>query len=832
MIKEYSVGECNRLKRKFKRLRLHRPIKISRYDTGDELKFDIIGVERRTRGRIHLKIETFAGGGFAGQVYRVRVIGLDTPEGPVGSLKLDGIYALKILIPPTGFARFFRNFLYWIGFQGFFQQQVNPHAVRVGALWQKFFQRGARLRFGNESEVNDIQATLIDMNLGSCGEISDWVDGRTWKLEVDEHLDVLKQYHHRLPVDSKKLGSPEYRAKKKFMADFVRLLHEMGGNEFARQYEWWTGKSQPNCLKRLSGAYNPSTGLVAVDFRAGLVLLPFLPMSPVDIKLIFKGLWRGSLVQFDRGNIKKLEAFVREHPDDFADCESMLDELKHSEEMYRNSVPDITHHHFRLLVSRKLWSTILSAAITGWRIRKMIDAEYEQKLRLSRIKTIGFFLLGLIPLLGRVIRKWRGNDNWKKHYRALISERGYLKKAIRGKCVEKSIVWYRQGRINKFRAGRMIDSLRTFSIHLVLSWLPPGLHRFLSDGKFARERLVYFFVRPVKLYFNSRVREQWLRDMITEGEKKQMLSDDDVKVIHSQLKESYIQKYLKSLAVHVLTLPVTQIVSVLVSWIYVNTHPGFSGPEAMAAVAAILVLFQITPVSPGSLVRGFYVLFLVIKERNFKDYNIAIFLSFFKYIGYLAFPIQMTYRYPELARFMAGHWATEAVHHIPVFGERGALLEHWVFNLFYNWPLTIRRRMRKIAEIRLGEKPRYWHTVFIAGISAGLFGLAERFFLMLTGVTPVFKDIWWLMFLLPFLAGVVLTRASGGARLSKRVVSASLCGILMALLFTLISLFLTQTIALSQGDWITAGTWRLFIFTVFSVAGTLYFELKRPDPEL
>jgi hypothetical protein len=832
MTKEYSVDVCNQLKMAFQRFRLHRPMNISRYDAGDELEFDIVGVERGTPGHIRLVVEFFAGGGFAGQVYRVRVIGLDTPEGHIGSLKPGGSYALKILIPPTGFARFFRNALYRIGFQGFFQQQVNPHAVRSGALWQKFFRRGALMRFGIESEVNDIHATLIDMNLGSCGEISDWVDGRSWRLEVDEYLDVLKRYHRGLPVDPKKLGSPEYRTKKRFMADFVRLLHDMGGNEFARQYEWWTGKSQPNCLKRFSTPYIATKGLVAVDFRAGLVLLPFLPMSPVDVKLIFSGLWRGRLVQFDRGNIKKLMDFIKKHPDAFIDCEFMLSELKRSEEIYRNSVPDITCHHVRLLFSRKLWSTILSSSITGWGIRKLIDADYERKLRRSRLRTAGFYLLGLVPFFGNLIRKWLGNENWRKHYRAFIFKRDYMKRAIRGKCVEKCIGWHRRGRINEFRAIRISESLVMCTLHLVLSLLPSGLHRFLSDGKFRRERLVYLFVRPVRLYFNSGIREQWLRDMIAEGEKKQMLGDHDVKVIHSQLGESYIQKYLKSLAVHVLTLPVTQIVSVLVSWIYVRTHPGLSGPEAMAAVAAILVLFQITPVSPGSLVRGFYVLFLVIKERNFRDYNIAIFLSFFKYIGYLAFPIQMTTRYPELARFMAGHWATEAVHHIPVFGERGALLEHWVFNLFYNWPLTIRRRMRKIAEIRLGQKPRYWHVGFIAVIGAGLFGLAERLLAVLTGIPPVFKDLWWFMFLLPFTTGVLLARTGKGARLSKRIVSAVLCGILMAWLHTVISLFLTQTIVLSQGEWITAGTWRLFIYTIFSAAGTLYSELKCPDPDL
>ena len=69
-------------------------------------------------------------------------------------------------------------------------------------------------------------------------------------------------------------------------------------------------KSQPNVLKRTGRATGPADGLCAVDFRAGLALLPFLPMSPGDFKLIFKGLSRGSLVQFDRGNLAKLEAFV------------------------------------------------------------------------------------------------------------------------------------------------------------------------------------------------------------------------------------------------------------------------------------------------------------------------------------------------------------------------------------------------------------------------------------------------------------------------------------------------------------------------------------------
>ena len=255
-------------------------MRVDCYDVGTELVYDVTEVAGTDRGQVRLNIEKFVGGGFAGQVYQVKVLAVE-PEGrQIGGLETGGIYAMKILIPPSNFSKLFRNALYWLGFQGPFQLQVNPAAARAGALWQKFIRRGAKIRFGDERVVADIHGTFIDNRLGSCGELSEWVEGRTWQLETDDHLDALKQWKKGKAVDPEILGSPEYRAKRKFMAEFVELLHDMGGQEFARQYEWSTCKSQPNCLKRTETDESPSEGLTAIDFRAGLALLPFLPMSP------------------------------------------------------------------------------------------------------------------------------------------------------------------------------------------------------------------------------------------------------------------------------------------------------------------------------------------------------------------------------------------------------------------------------------------------------------------------------------------------------------------------------------------------------------------------
>jgi len=825
-----SVEVYRLLEKEFQNTDLHRPMRIERYESGTELNYAVTSVENASQADVRLVVEKFVGGGFAGQVYRVRVLDINSEDGFDAAIQVGGVYAVKILIPPSGFSRLFRNALYWLGFQGPFQLQVNPAAARAGALWQKFIRRGSRLVFGDEQAVVDIYATFVDQDIGSCGELSEWVEGRTWRLEVDDQLGSLKRWLTGKAVDPDKLGSPEYRAKYEFMRKFVALLHDMGAHEFARQYEWSTWKSQPNCLKRSDTEDTPEKGLTAVDFRAGLALLPFLPMSPGDFKLILSGLRRGSLVQFDRGDLDKLKLYVDTHQNEFAGMEDMLAELEDAEAVYRNSVPDIAHNHLRLLHSAQLWSTIFKSAVAGWKIRNLINDRCRQKLQNNRPATLLFALLGLIPLIGRFFRRIWGQPFWRQHYLNMLTSLDYLKNSFRAKFIEKIIGWHRDDRVSDENATKLSRQSWRCIYHLPLSLLPAGLHRILTDWQHAKERLDYYLRRPVRLYFNNELREQWLRDMVSEGKEKHLLDEDDAAIILSQIKEPYIQKYLKSLAVHVCTLPVTQVVSLMVAVYFVVQNPQLSWQEAAGLAGFILVAFQLTPISPGSLVRGFYVLYLVIREKNFKDYNIAVFLGFFKYIGYLAFPIQMTYRYPALARFMAGHWATEAVHVVPVFGERGALLEHKIFSLFYNWPLTIRHRMHRRRELRSAMPPRYWHVALCAICAMAVFVVIDLLYLNQSAGLPGLKQIWGVALALPLICGAAVTLGAGGADIKQRIIGAVLCGVTVGISSTLISVALAGATEVGFSQLAVNSVWRVFVFTIFSVIGVLVTEINLPEP--
>ncbi|MBT3201063.1 MAG: hypothetical protein HN350_14270 [Phycisphaerales bacterium] len=854
----------------FAELELIRPMRMSRYDAGQELTYEITGVNDGATATVRLEIDKFVGGGFAGQVYRVNLLDIDSNAGSPGGLEAGKKYAMKILVPPSKGSLAFRNIIYRIGFQGSFQLQVNPAAARAGAIWQKFIRIAAGDKFNDPNAVVDIHATFIDQTIGSCGELSEWIDGRVWDLEVDNHLDLLKQYFKGKQVDESKLGSPEYRAKRIFMADFVKLLHEIGAHEFARQYEWGTCKSQPNVLKRNNAGDGPGDGLTAVDFRAGLALLPFLPMSPGDFPLIAKGVARGSLVQFDRGNLKTLERYIESHKELFADMGPAFEELKAAEEIYRNSLPDITHNHVKLLYSRKLWSTICDSTITAANVRGITDDAFTASLRQNRFKALMFAAAGFIgalcfggaaatfiwaylndamswplgislamvafigPKLGRLLRATWGNARYRKHCGKILGSWSYALRASHGRFLEKLTSWHRDWRVSSRHTNTLSHSNWRLAGHELLAKLPVFLHRGLTDWRYVRKKLHYIFVRPAWLFFNPKAREHWLREMLVAGQKSRMLTDEDAAIIESQLSDPYIQKYLKSLAVHVCTLPVTQVVSVAIAIIWVWTHPEREG--AWKEGLGIIAIFQVLPVSPGSLCRGLYVLYLVIKERNFKDYNIALFLGFFKYVGYLSFPIQMAYRYPALARFMAGHWATGAAHVVPVFGEHGAVLEHAVFSKFYNLPLTIRRRMTVITEHRKSLPIRGWHMLPIIALGIGAFCLSEWTYLKAWGSLPGIMSLWPVLVALPLLAGAAVSKWAGNATLTKRALYAMLTGLLTGLCAAAAHVWIRMpqgedSVALVLKGMRDNSTWGVLVFALLAVIGAIIYEIKQPLPK-
>jgi len=671
-----------------------RPFSVIYYDPGDILKFNLEGILTKNKCSAEFIIEKFVGGGFAGQVYKAKLSKIDNQNNNIKGLVTGSVYAIKIIKPPSTFSLKFRNFLYLLGFQGTFSPQVNHSAIRANVLWQKLIRRGAKIYFGSENVIVDTYAIFYDTKLSSFGTINEWVEGRIWRLELDDNI------FNRWKIDENgnllsNNNSPEYVTKRFFMKNLVKLFHDMGASELARQYEWWTTKSQPNVLKRIDETSNPGDGLIAIDFFAGLALLPFLPMSPVDFKLIFKGILRGRLVQFDKGNTKTLENFCKEHDSEFKDYECIIDELKGEDKKYRESLFDITYHQFKLITNSKLRKSIKQGTLTAWKNLDYIDGNHQEYLKKSSFAYLFFLIISIIPFAGKLILKIYGNEIYRKRVTRNFKSWRYFCRTLRAKRIERIIHWHQKDRLSDERAFLLSKKPFRFIYEMILySWLPSKWHRFIAEPYYAFNSIKEAITFSYKLLTKPDFREQWLIEQIKTGQKEGILSAAEEVLITNQVKDPFIQKYLKCLAVHICTLPITQVVSIVIA-VYAFFKFGTSFHESLVYAAGILAVFQVLPVSPGSIVRGLYVFYLIIRERNIKNYWVAAIISFWHYIGYLGFPIQMVAKYPALARFMAGNWARNMVGKIPIFGEKGGLMEHIVFDFFFNLPLTIRRKIKK-----------------------------------------------------------------------------------------------------------------------------------------
>jgi hypothetical protein len=422
-----------------------------------------------------------------------------------------------------------------------------------------------------------------------------------------------------------------------------------------------------------------------------------LPMSPGDFALIFAGLKRGKLVQFDDGNLAELGEFVDAHGSAFADLRDAHAELIATHRESRRQLPDLLNRPWRAVTSLAS-PPVRAGAAEAWRNRGWLDEEHEARLAASAPLFVLLWIAWWIPFAGALtIRLW-GSSRFRRHVASLRDPR-YLAKVMAAKRAATLIMWHRKGRISDEEAlMRVHQPVRFLAERLLVGWMPVALHRALTDWPYTRQRIRVTVMFPIRFYRSAMFRETWLRGEIIAAMMKGILTRDEARRLDADAADPAMRRYLKCLAIQLCASPTTTVVSLSLA-LYVFLTVDRSWGESLALAAAVMASFAVLPMTPGSLVRGTWITALMIRERRFKEYRLVAFLSFWQYIGFISVPMQVVFRFPALSLLLLTQVARKAANRIPVFGESGALLEHKVFDLMFNVPVSIMVRLRRRSPV-------------------------------------------------------------------------------------------------------------------------------------
>ena len=86
------------------------------------------------------------------------------------------------------------------------------------------------------------------------------------------------------------------------------------------------------------------------------------------------------------------------------------------------------------------------------------------------------------------------------------------------------------------------------------------------------------------------------------------------------------------------------------------------------------------------------------------------------------------------------------------------------------------------------------------------------------------------MLLVPLLCGALVTLGAGGAAIPQRIIGASIWGILVGTLYTVVTVMIGYDGTIRLVEIGSIFLWRIFLFSIVAAIGVVFTELLLPEP--
>lgn len=601
----------------FQRELLIRP-RARHFDIGESIETDVVEINPNGSFNAAFRILEKKGEGYAGQVYKT----VDETTG--------NTYALKALRPEDESKEKIRNLFFRLCFAGNFAPATNESALRYGLLWQTLLRRGAQARFGDTSIIPEPYGYFWSDKLETFVEVHEWVEG---------HIPVPDSTIHN-------------RKKRDFMDGMVGLANDMGAYQLARQYKWWTMLAGANVVEREDGSQ------VAIDWRSGVALPFFLPMSPGDVPIIVDNLRHGHFANYDHANFSKLDAFVGENNNAFVDLTSQVEELKELDRKYRSSIRETT--------------------LADWQREFQMDEDVVRELSRSPLAYRAHLLLDGIPLFGKLTNRLSSSEVYRAHAKQIMADGEYRDVWFSNHQTHDLDTWKHRDRVTPDKAQELSQKAWLYLLHKVFfSHMPSSIQK-ATDNKELMQMLKKLGT-PIRIAFNEEEQIQWLENRINEGVELRLLNDEQAEMLHRQSRERRMRSYVKELAffwpaIEIICLPTYPLIYMLSGGDMSLTGAAMASPVTSSGV--LRVLYTATRMV-GDIPEA-------VREKSLKSVksrSMGIIVAPWSKIGGLFIPAQMVTHYPEMARFLTSYLTIKAARNVPVYGVEGGAVEYYAHRL-------------------------------------------------------------------------------------------------------------------------------------------------------
>jgi hypothetical protein len=315
--------------------------------------------------------------------------------------------------------------------------------------------------------------------------------------------------------------------------------------------------------------------------------------------------------------------------------------------------------------------------IKRWSLERTIDDATEHRLVSNPLSWLGFWIIGLLPILGRLLQKLMGSERVRRQAGRLVLDSRFRRSVLRCHRDRETRVWQQQGRISRHRS----PSLLRFQVNSVLAaCVSPAWHRLVMDARVRGLRQRRAWAILTSRQHQARSARRLFHRAVRRWESRRWLGIATGTQLRNEFDEPGVGVYARGMAKHLAIKTLSPVVSMLK---LTGMAASLSGGSWWYAAAPFLILPAMrTMVTLQS---------AWVSRHDGTPHTQALVIGVIPTLGSLAFVIQMFNSHPAVSEFLLREAAGRLGRHLPIYGGPDSRTEHAFVNGM-DWGIKMVRR--------------------------------------------------------------------------------------------------------------------------------------------